>query len=138
MIETEKEEIYRQTRDLDDLLKDGKKLVKQGYAVNIKQSPYFSSYQMRAKQTEREQPKLQIPKNIAEELDELVEECYDSDYIRSYSDVGAYMDAITEIIDEAGELYKFMFPNNDALLGCLHRNLIYLYLINADLVEVVE
>ncbi|NEX51469.1 hypothetical protein [Lactococcus lactis] len=83
-------------------------------------------------------PQLTIPKSIADELDEEIEEAYSNDYIRSYSDVGAYMEAITDGLDEDSELYKFMFPDNDALLGCSHRNIIYLYLVDNDLVKVVE
>ena len=83
------------------------------------------------------QPQLTIPKSIADELEEKIEEAYSSDYIRSYSDVGAYMEVITDGLDEESELYKFMFPD-DALLGCLHRNIIYLYLVDNDLVKVVE
>ena len=78
-----------------------------------------------------------IPKSIADELEEEIEEAYSNDYIRSYSDVGAYMEAITDGLDEESELYKFMFPD-DALLGCSHRNIIYLYLVDNDLVKVVE
>lgn len=80
---------------------------------------------------------LTIPKSIADELEEEIEEAYSSDYIRSYSDVGAYMEVITDGLDEESELYKFMFPD-DALLGCSHRNIIYLYLVDNDLVKVVE
>ena len=80
---------------------------------------------------------LTIPKSIADELEEKIEEAYSSDYIRSYSDVGAYMEVITDGLDEESELYKFMFPD-DALLGCSHRNIIYLYLVDNDLVKVVE
>ncbi|MGO2981595.1 MAG: hypothetical protein ACTID1_00320 [Pseudolactococcus laudensis] len=83
------------------------------------------------------QPQLTIPKSIADELEEKIEEAYSSDYIRSYSDVGAYMEVITDGLDEESELYKFMFPD-DALLGCSHRNIIYLYLVDNDLVKVVE
>ncbi len=83
------------------------------------------------------QPQLTIPKSIADELEEEIEEAYSSDYIRSYSDVGAYMEVITDGLDEESELYKFMFPD-DALLGCSHRNIIYLYLVDDDLVKVVE
>lgn len=82
-------------------------------------------------------PSLTIPKSIADELDEEIEEAYSNDYIRSYSDVGAYMEVITDGLDEDSELYKFMFPDNDALLGCSHRNIIYLYLVDNDLVKVV-
>ncbi|MDR7696125.1 hypothetical protein [Lactococcus lactis] len=82
--------------------------------------------------------KLTIPKSIADELEEEIEEAYSNDYIRSYSDVGAYMEVITDGLDEDSELYKFMFPDNDALLGCSHRNIIYLYLVDNDLVKVVE
>ncbi len=81
-------------------------------------------------------PQLTIPKSIADELEEEIEEAYSSDYIRSYSDVGAYMEVITDGLDEESELYKFMFPD-DALLGCSHRNIIYLYLVDNDLVKVV-
>lgn len=84
------------------------------------------------------QPQLTIPKSIADELEEEIEEAYSNDYIRSYSDVGAYMEVITDGLDEDSELYKFMFPDNDALLGCSHRNIIYLYLVDNDLVKVVE
>lgn len=84
------------------------------------------------------QPQLTIPKSIADELEEEIEEAYSSDYIRSYSDVGAYMEVITDGLDEDSGLYKFMFPDNDALLGCSHRNIIYLYLVDNDLVKVVE
>lgn len=84
------------------------------------------------------EPSLTIPKSIADELEEEIEEAYSSDSIRSYSDVGAYMEVITEGLDEDSELYKFMFPANDALLGCSHRNIIYLYLVDNDLVKVVE
>ena len=81
---------------------------------------------------------LTIPKSIADELEEKIEEeAYSSDYIRSYSDVGAYMEVITDGLDEESELYKFMFPD-DSLLGCSHRNIIYLYLVDNDLVKVVE
>ena len=80
---------------------------------------------------------LTIPKSIADELEEEIEEAYSNDYIRSYSDVGAYMEVITDGLDEESELYKFMFPD-DALLGCSHRNIIYLYLVDNDLVKVVE
>ena len=80
---------------------------------------------------------LAIPKSIADELEEEIEEAYSNDYIRSYSDVGAYMEVITDGLDEESELYKFMFPD-DALLGCSHRNIIYLYLVDNDLVKVVE
>ena len=80
---------------------------------------------------------LTIPKSIADELEEEIEEAYSNDYIRSYSDVGAHMEVITDGLDEESELYKFMFPD-DALLGCSHRNIIYLYLLDNDLVEVVE
>ena len=83
------------------------------------------------------QPQLTIPKSIADELREGIEEAYSSDYVRSYSDVGAYMEVITDGLDEESELYKFMFPD-DALLGCSHRNIIYLYLVDNDLVKVVE
>ena len=86
---------------------------------------------------EKLQPQLTIPKSIADELEEKNEEAYSSDYIRSYSDVGAYMEVITDGLDEESELYKFMFPD-DALLGCSHRNIIYLYLLDNDLVKVVE
>ena len=48
------------------------------------------------------------------------------------------MEVITDGLDEDSELYKFMFPDNDALLGCSHRNIIYLYLVDNDLVKVVE
>lgn len=82
-------------------------------------------------------PQLMIPKSIAEELEEEVEEAYSNDYIRSYSDAGAYMEVITDGLDEDSELYKFMFPANDTLLGCSHRNIIYLYLVDNDLVRVV-
>lgn len=84
------------------------------------------------------QPQLTIPKSIADELEEEIEEAYSNNYIRSYSDVGAYMEVITDGLDEDSELYKFMFPDNDALLGCSHRNIIYLYLVDNDLVKVVE
>lgn len=84
------------------------------------------------------QPQLTIPKSIADELEEEIEEAYSNDYIRSYSDVGAYMEVITDGLDEDSELYKFMFPDNDALLGCSHRNIIYLYLVDNDLVKVGE
>jgi len=84
------------------------------------------------------QPQLTIPKSVADELEEEIEEAYSNDYIRSYSDVGAYMEVITDGLDEDSKLYKFMFPDNDALLGCSHRNLIYLYLVDNDLVKVVE
>lgn len=84
------------------------------------------------------QPQLTIPKSIADELEEEIEEAYSNNYIRSYSDVGAYMEVITNGLDEDSELYKFMFPDNDALLGCSHRNIIYLYLVDNDLVKVVE
>ncbi|AXN65091.1 hypothetical protein [Lactococcus cremoris] len=80
---------------------------------------------------------LTIPKSIADELEEEIEEAYSSDYIRSYSDVGACMEVITDGLDEESELYKFMFPD-DALLGCSHRNIIYLYLVDNDLVKVGE
>ena len=80
---------------------------------------------------------LTIPKSIADELEEEIEEAYSNDYIRSYSDVGAYMEVITDGLDEESELYKFMFPD-DSLLGCSHRNIIYLYLVDNDLVKVVE
>ncbi|WP_242328136.1 hypothetical protein [Lactococcus lactis] len=83
-------------------------------------------------------PQFTIPKSIADELEEEIEEAYSNDYIRSYSDVGAYMKVITDGLDEDSELYKFMFPENDALLGCSHRNIIYLYLVDNDLVKVVE
>ncbi|GEM_PF-5081441 len=82
------------------------------------------------------QPQLTIPKSIADELEEEIEEAYSNDYIRSYSDVGAYMEVITDVLDEESELYKFMFPD-DALLGCSHRNIIYLYMVDNDLVKVV-
>ncbi|WP_238377972.1 hypothetical protein [Lactococcus lactis] len=82
------------------------------------------------------QPQLTIPESIADELEEEIEEAYSNDYIRSYSDVGAYMEVITDGLDEDSELYKFMFPD-DALLGCSHRNIIYLYLVDDDLVKVV-
>ena len=81
---------------------------------------------------------LTIPKRIADELEEEIEEAYSNDYIRSYSDVGAYMEVITDGLDEDSEFYKFMFPANDALLGCSHRNIIYLYMVDNDLVKVVE
>ena len=81
---------------------------------------------------------LAIPKSIADELEEEIEEAYSNDYIRSYSDVGAYMEVITDGLDEDSELYKFMFPTNDALLGCSHRNIIYLYMVDNDLVKVGE
>ncbi len=42
------------------------------------------------------QPHLTIPKSIADELEEEIEEAYSNDYIRSYSDVGAYMEVITD------------------------------------------
>lgn len=84
------------------------------------------------------QPQLTIPQSIADELEEEIEEAYSNDYIRSYSDVGAYMEVITDGLDEDSELYKFMFPANDALLGCSHRNIIYLYMVDNDLVKVVE
>lgn len=84
------------------------------------------------------QPQLTIPQSIADELEEKIEEAYRNDYIRSYSDVGAYMEVITDGLDEDSELYKFMFPANDALLGCSHRNIIYLYMVDNDLVKVVE
>ena len=84
------------------------------------------------------QPQLTIPKSIADELEEEIEEAYSNDYIRSYSDVGSYMEVITDGLDEDSELYKFMFPANDALLGCSHRNIIYLYMVDNDLVKVVE
>ncbi len=80
---------------------------------------------------------LTIPKSIADALERDIEEAYSSDYIRSYSDVGAYMEVITDGLDEESELYKFMFPD-DALLGCSHRNIIYLYLVDNDLVKVVD
>ena len=80
---------------------------------------------------------LTIPKSIADELEEEIEEVYSNDYIRSYSDFGAYMEVFTDGLDEDSELYKFMFPD-DALLGCSHRNIIYLYLVDNDLVKVVE
>ncbi|WP_270219935.1 hypothetical protein [Lactococcus lactis] len=80
---------------------------------------------------------LTIPKSIADELEEEIEEAYSNDYIRSYSDVGAYMEVITDGLDEDSELYKFMFPD-DALIGCSHRNIIYLYLVDNDLVKVGE
>ena len=80
-----------------------------------------------SQQTQHSQPQLTIPKSIADELEEEIEEAYSNDYIRSYSDVGAYMEVITDGLDEDSELYKFMFPANDALLGCSHRNIIYLY-----------
>ena len=83
------------------------------------------------------QPQPSIPKSIADELEEEIEEAYSNDYIRSYSDVGACMEVITDGLDEESELYKFMFPD-DALLGCSHRNIIYLYLVDNDLVKVVE
>ena len=81
---------------------------------------------------------LTIPKSIADELEEEIEEAYSNDYIRSYSDVGSYMEVITDGLDEDSELYKFMFPANDALLGCSHRNIIYIYMVDNDLVKVVE
>ena len=81
---------------------------------------------------------LTIPKSIADELEEKIEEAYSNDYIRYYSDVGAYMEVITDGLDEDSELYKFMFPDNDALLGCSHRNTIYLYMADNNLVKVVE
>lgn len=84
------------------------------------------------------QPQFTISKSIADELEEEIEEAYSNDYIRSYSDVGAYMEVITDGLDEDSELYKFMFPANDALLGCSHRNIIYLYMVDNDLVKVVE
>lgn len=84
------------------------------------------------------QPQLTIPKSIVDELEEEIEQAYSNDYIRSYSDVGAYMEVITDGLDEDSELYKFMFPANDALLGCSHRNIIYLYMVDDDLVKVVE
>lgn len=84
------------------------------------------------------QPQLTIPQSIADELEEEIEEAYSNDYIRSYSDVGAYMEVITDGLDEDSELYKFMFPANDALLGCSHRNIIYLYMVDNDLVKVGE
>lgn len=83
-------------------------------------------------------PSLTIPQSIADELEEEIEEAYSNDYIRSYSDVGVYMEVITDGLDEDSELYKFMFPANDALLGCSHRNIIYLYMVDNDLVKVVE
>lgn len=83
-------------------------------------------------------PSLTIPKSVADELEEEIEEAYSSDYIRSYSDVGDYMKVITDGLYDDSELYKFMFPANDALLGCSHRNIIYLYLVDNDLVKVVE
>lgn len=83
------------------------------------------------------QPSLTITQSIADALEREIEEAYSSDYIRSYSDVGAYMEVITDGLDEESELYKFMFPD-DALLGCSHRNIIYLYLVDNDLVKVVE
>ena len=79
---------------------------------------------------------LAIPKSIADELEEEIDEAYRNDYIRYYSDVGAYMEVITDGLDEESELYKFMFPD-DALLGCSHRNIIYLYLVDNDLVKVI-
>lgn len=84
------------------------------------------------------QPQLTIPESVAVELEEEIEEAYSSDYIRSYSDVGDYMKVITDGLYDDSELYKFMFPANDALLGCSHRNIIYLYLVDNDLVKVVE
>ncbi len=89
-----------------------------------------------SQQTQHSQPQLTIPKSIADELEEEIEEAYSNDYIRSYSDVGAYMEVITDGLDEDSELYKFMFPTNDALLGCSHRNIIYLYMVDNDLVKV--
>lgn len=89
-----------------------------------------------SQQTQHSQPQLTIPKSIADELEEEIEEAYSNDYIRSYSDVGAYMEVITDGLDEDSELYKFMFPTNDALLGCSHRNIIYLYMMDNDLVKV--
>ena len=80
---------------------------------------------------------LTIPKSIADELEEEIEEAYSNDCIRSYSDFGAYMEVFTDGLDEDSELYKFMFPD-DALLGCSHRNIVYLYLLYNDLVKVVE
>ena len=91
-----------------------------------------------SQQTQHSQPQLTIPKSIADELEEEIEEAYSNDYIRSYSDVGAYMEVITDGLDEDSELYKFMFPANDVLLGCSHRNIIYLYMVDNDLVKVVE
>ena len=90
-----------------------------------------------SQQTQHSQPQLTIPKSIADELEEEIKEAYSNDYIRYYSDVGAYMEVITDGFDEESELYKFMFPD-DALLGCSHRNIIYLYLVDSDLVKVVE
>lgn len=78
-----------------------------------------------------------IPKSVVHQLEEEIEEAYSNDYIRSYSDVGAYMEVITEDLDEDSPLYKFMFPD-DALLGCSHRNIIYLYMVDDDLVKVVD
>ena len=48
------------------------------------------------------QPQLTIPKSIADELDEKISEAYSNDYIRSYSDVGAYMEVINDGLDIEG------------------------------------
>ena len=113
---------------------------KAGGTGDIKDWKYF--YDLENKLIEKvkiaNQPQLTIPKNIADELEEEIEEAYSNDYIRSYSDVGAYMEVITDGLDEDSELYKFMFPANDALLGCSHRNIIYLYMVDNDLVKAVE
>lgn len=85
--------------------------------------------------SENEKPK--IPGNIADALEEEVEEAYSNDYIRSYSDVGAYVEVIVEGLDEDDEIYKFMF-DGDVFECCYNRNIVYLYLINNDLVEVVR
>lgn len=86
----------------------------------------------------RNHPQFAILKSIADELEEEIEEAYSSDNIRSNSDVGTYMKVITDGLDKDSELYKFMFPANDTLLGCSHRNIIYLYLVDNELVKVVE
>ncbi|MGF2085091.1 hypothetical protein [Lactococcus lactis] len=81
------------------------------------------------------QPQGEIPEIIVNELEDEIEEAYSSKEINVYSDAGDYLRVITAGLDKKGNLYKFMFPANDALRGCSNRNLIILYLIDSDLVH---
>lgn len=84
------------------------------------------------------QPQGEIPEIIVNELEDEIEEAHSSKEINVYSDAGDYLRVITAGLDKKGNLYKFMFPANDALRGCSNRNLIILYLIDSDLVHLTQ
>ncbi|MQW23902.1 MULTISPECIES: hypothetical protein [unclassified Lactococcus] len=81
--------------------------------------------------------RLTIPKKVAEELDELIEIAHASNEIHVWSDNFDYYKFINNAISEEDDLYKYMYPK-DQLIGTLHRNTIIRYLIDNDLVEVVD